>query len=132
MNRGLPSLYNKFKAVALLFCLLLMMVSTCPVRSLLSSASFSIGETFRQPNNTKASVNNNFSCSFEGKVTQATFLDLSKRNSNSLPLPFILALLKLYLFISIFNTWGGFINKYRNPSLIYHVPLFLRNRSIII
>lgn len=133
MNKHLPSFYNKVKAVVLLLCLFFMMVDTCPVRTILSSASFSIVETSKQPNNTKAFVNKDLlSCSFEGEISQATLLDFSKTSSNSLPLPFIIALLNLYLFISILNTWKGSITEYRNQSFVHNIPLFLKNRSIII
>ncbi len=132
MDKHLPSFYNKVKAIVLLLCLFFMMAGTCPIRTILSSASFSIVESSKQPSNTKSFVYENLSCSFEGKINQATFLDLSKTNSNSLPLPFLLTLLNLYLFVSILNTWKGSNIKYRNKLFSYNIPLFLKNRSIII
>src|SRR5690606_14785762 len=116
----------------LLLCLFFMMVSTCPVRSLLSSASFSTERTFQQPSSTNAFVDNNLSCPFEGRITQATLLDLSKLNNNSSPIIFIPTLINLYLFVSILNTGRDFLKEYRDLSFLYSVPLFLKNRSIII
>lgn len=133
MNKHRPSFCNKVKAVILLLCLFFMMAGTCPVRAILSSAFVSSVETSKPPNSAKAFVGKNLSCPFEGQISQATFLDFSKtNNNNSLPLPFILVVLNLYLFVSILNSGKGFITKYRDPSFIYNVLLFLKNRSIII
>lgn len=130
MNKHLPSLYNQIKAAVLLLCLFFMMVNTCPVRSLLTSASFSIERTFQQSGNTSAFVS---TCPLEGRITQATLLDISKLdNNNSLPLPFILTLLNIYLFASILNTRQGFFIEYRDPFFLDYIALFLKNRSILI
>ncbi|HUH19620.1 MAG TPA: hypothetical protein VL047_10400 [Albibacterium sp.] len=107
-----------------------MMVNTCPVRSLLTSASFSIERTLQQSGNASAFVS---TCPLEGRITQATLLDISKLdNNNSLPLPFILTLLNIYLFASILNTRQGFFIEYRDPFFLDNIALFLKNRSILI
>lgn len=128
MNKHLPLLYNQIKAAVLLLCLFFMMVSTCPVRSLLASASFPIEEIFQQ-SGTSTFVN---TCPLEGRMTQAALLDISKLDNNSLPLPFILTLLNIYLFASILNTRQDFFIEYRDPFFLDNIPLFLKNRSIII
>jgi len=129
MNKHLPSLYNQIKAAVLLLCLFFMMVNTCPVRSLLTSASFSIERTFQQSGNTSAFVS---TCPLEGRITQATLLDISKLDNDSLPLPFILTLLNIYLFASILNTRQDFFIEYRDPFFLDYIALFLKNRSILI
>lgn len=132
MNKHFPSFYNKVKAVILLLCLFFMMAGNCPVRAILSSAFVSSVETSKPPSSAKAFVGKKLSCPFEGQISQAAFLDFSKTNNNSLPLPSILVVLNLYLFVSVLNSGRGFIIKYRDPSFIYNVLLFLKNRSIII
>src|SRR5690606_1909134 len=129
MNKHLPSLYNQIKAAVLLLCLFFMMVNTCPVRSLLTSASFSIERTFQQSGNTSAFVS---TCPLEGRITQATLLDISKLDNDSLPLPFILTLLNIYLFASILIIRQDFFIEYRDPFFLDYIALFLKNRSILI
>ena len=132
MNNHIPSIYIKVKAALLLLCLFLMMVNSCPIRNLLSSASFSAVETFEQSNNTKSFVKNNLHCSSKGKIIQATLLDFSKANNSSLPLPFLLSLLSAYLLLSVLNTGIVLFTNSRNSLPTDTVPLFLKNRSIII
>lgn len=132
MNKHFSSFYNKVKAMVLLLCLFFMMTGACPVRTILSSASFSIVESSKQSVDTEAFVNKSISCSFKGKISQATLLDLSKTNNNSLPLPFILAIFNLYLFASVLNTWKRSTEEHHRSPFIYNIPLFLKIRSIII
>jgi len=131
MSRSFPSFYSKIKAVILLFCILCMMVSNCPVRSLLTNASSSTEQAFNQHNGNKVIVSNGFSCSFDGEIVQATF-DYSKTVHSSVPIPFILILVNLYFFTFILNSRNRLITKYQNLAVIYSIPLFLKNRSIII
>lgn len=132
MNKLLPSFYNKVKAAVLLLCLFFMMVGTCPIKRLLSNASSPPVETTHRPNNHKDLVHVNFHCPSGGKIIQATLFDLTKAGNNGFSLPFFLNLLSFYLFASILKTGIVSITTSRIPSLIGSVPLFLKNRSIII
>lgn len=132
MNNYIPSIYNKVKAGLLLLCLFLMMVSSCPVRNLLSNASFSAAKTLKQPNIKAGFVKSNFQCSSKGTITQASLLDLSKTSNSGLPFPLLLSLLSAYLILSVLNTGIVLFTNSRNSLPTDTVPLFLKNRSIII
>lgn len=72
------------------------------------------------------------SCPSEGMVIQAAFWNLTKTTHNGSPLLFISSLLNIFLLVSILSIRTGFKIKHRYPFLAYNIPLFLKNRSIII
>lgn len=131
MNRDYPTIYRKTKAAVLLLCLFFMMVNTCPVRSLLTSAFAQSVEHSKQTNSSDAVVYDDLRCS-EIEITKASLLDFSKLNNSSLPLPLFLTVISLYLSLSILGLGFRYFRKERKPSLTSPVPLFLQNRSIII
>lgn len=128
--QGRLSNLRKFKAAVLLLAVVLMMVNTCPVRSLLTTAFSPSTETSRSADEATF-VYQDLGCS-ESKLSKASFVDFSKSADNSLPLPFFLTVISLYLSLSILGSRIHPSENARSFSLTEQVPLFLRNRSIII
>lgn len=136
MKKGLSFINIKTKAVILLLCVFFMMINTCPVRSLLTnslnpSIEF-VGENSKAENS-KSFVYGNLQCS-EGKVTKAALLDFSKSGNSGLPSPLFLTIISLYLYIqlSVLSLNLTSFQTERKRLLEGAMPLFLKNRSIII
>ena len=131
MNREHSAIYRKTKAAILLLCLFFMMVNTCPVRGLLTSAFTPAAEFSKQSYSSETFVFDDLRCA-ESEVTEVALLDFSKSSSSSLPLPLFLTVVSAYLSLSVLSLCFALFKKETNISLSDHVPLFLRNRSIII
>lgn len=134
MNCADPSIYKKAKAVVLLLCIFFMMVNTCPVRSLLASAFNPPIESTtgnQRAGNSESVGFADVHCS-EGKVTQASLLRFSNSSESSLPFPLLLTVVSLYLSISILSLNFTLFSSERERFLTEDIPLFLKNRSIII
>lgn len=133
MNRGISSMI-KAKAAILMLCVLFMVVNTCPIRSFLVSELNPPVESNMKRGGSIGSnlfVYDDFRCA-EGKVTKVALLDLSKSNSNSLPFPLLLTIISLYLSLSVLSLYLTPFKTERKRLLKDSIPLFLKNRSIII
>lgn len=116
-----------------MLCVFFMMVNTCPVRSLLASALAPQVESNiegRESKNSKSFMNGDLRCA-DGKVTKATVLDFSKSGKNLLFLP-LLTIISLYLSLSVLSLYLTPFKTERKRLLKDDIPLFLKNRSIII
>ena len=137
MIRKHPTIYRKFKATVLLLCLFFMMVSSCPVRNLLSSAFAPSIELSKQAKSGKQLVSAD-TFTYDGlrcveiQITKASMLDFSSSTNNILPLPLFLTVISLYLSMSILSLSFRSFRKERKQTLTDSLPLFLQNRSIII
>lgn len=143
MDGKYPSIYRKLKATVLLLCLFFMMANSCPVRNLLSGSLSPSVEVFKQAKSAKQRIhsdtfvyaetimNDKTHCTAT-TITEASFMDLSTLSSKSLPLPLFLAVVSLYLTLSILSVPFGSFTAERKRSLNNSLPLFLQNRSIII
>lgn len=137
MNRKYPTIYRKIKATVLLLCLFFMMVSSCPVRNLLSSAFVPSVELSKQAKSSKQSISaeafvyDGLHC-VETQITKASLLDFSTLTNNTLPLPLFLTVISLYLSLSILSLSFRSFRIERKRTIRNPLPLFLQNRSIII
>lgn len=116
-----------------MLCVCFMMVNNCPVRSLLASALTPQVESNvenQESKNSKAFMYGDLRCA-DGKVTKATVLDFSKSGKNLLFLP-LLTIISLYLSLSVLSLYLTPFKTERKRLLKDDVPLFLKNRSIII
>lgn len=130
MTQTNSSIIRNAKAVVLLLAVFLMMVNTCPVRSLLNSAFAQSVETPRQQG-TATIVYDDLRCS-ESKLAKVTFIEFSKSANSSLALPLFLTVISLYLSLPIISAAPVPLRRWRRPTLTERIPLFLKNRSIII
>lgn len=131
--KGNSSIILKLKASALMLCVFFMMINTCPVRSLLASALNPPVESSIEGQESKSSksfVYGDLRCA-DGKVTKAALLDFSKSGKNLLFLP-LLTVISLYLSLSVLSLHLTPFKTERKRLLNGDVPLFLKNRSIII
>lgn len=132
--KGKLSITTRVKAAVLMLCVLFMMLNTCPIRSLLANVINTPIENSMQGKKTANSnsfVYDNLRCA-DGKVAKAVVLDFSKSGNKSLPLPLFLTIISLYLSLSILSSRFTAFNIEEKYILKNGVPLFLRNRSIII
>ncbi len=129
MYREYPSIYRRMTATILSLCLFFMVISACPVRGLMTRAFVPPVELSKQSNSSVVFADDDLRCS-EETVTQAGLPDLPRLTNSGLPLSVFLTVLSLFLSLSVF----GFqpFRKGSEPTLVNPVPLFLRNRSIII
>lgn len=129
-DKRISSIYKKAPAIILLLFLFCLIANTCPVRSLLIGVSVQTAQT--EKSTSLAHVAQTSTCS-PSKVAKALVVKqplLKKYSSPYLPVIFYLA--GIYLLLSArHSVTTAHVNK-RSPILAEDIPLFLRNRSIII
>lgn len=132
MNKSISFISKRTKTSILLICTLFMIANTCPIRSLLVNA---INPTTKSVATDQVVsglfVYDNLQC-VKGNVTKAAILDFSKSGITSLPFPLLLTIISSYLSLSVIFLILTLFRTERDRLLTDDVPLFLKNRSIII
>lgn len=118
------------KAAVMLLFLSFTILNACPVRNILASAFTPVSTTPAEAGSASISYDS-LRCTGDGAI-QAYLVDVSGTHQSSIPLPLILTVIALFVAVFSCTAPRQFIAGTSAGNRSPGVPIFLRNRSIII